>query len=178
MNFANFDWYTITAATNQFSPENKVGLGGYGLVYKRLSTSSSQGLAELKNEVLLLPKLQHGNLIKLLGYCIHGEEKLLVYEFMENLSLDTFIFERQFLPWPVRSKIITGIARGLVYLHRDSGLGVVLRELKSSNVLLDREMDPKISNFAFATLDNQSEMETSRVVVGFAIIVRGLRSGI
>ncbi|KAK6155006.1 hypothetical protein DH2020_009254 [Rehmannia glutinosa] len=102
---AKFDWDTIAAATNQFSSSNKVGEGGFGPVYKgvlptgqvvaakRLSPSSSQGLEEFKNEILLLPKLQHCNIIKLLGYCIHRDEKLLVYEFMENRSLDTFIFE-------------------------------------------------------------------------------------
>ncbi|KAG8384592.1 hypothetical protein BUALT_Bualt04G0133900 [Buddleja alternifolia] len=99
----HFDWASIAAATNQFSSSNKVGEGGFGPVYKamlptgeasavkRLCKSSGQGVEEFKNEILLLPNLQHRNIIKLLGYCIHGEEKLIVYEFMENRSLNTFL---------------------------------------------------------------------------------------
>ncbi|KAG8363018.1 hypothetical protein BUALT_BualtUnG0013400 [Buddleja alternifolia] len=99
----HFDWATIAAATNHFSSSNKVGCGGFNTVYKgvlptgqvvavkRLSTNSGQGLEEFKNGIILLHNLQHRNIIKLLGYCIHREEKLSVYEFMENKSLDTFI---------------------------------------------------------------------------------------
>ncbi|KAG8384594.1 hypothetical protein BUALT_Bualt04G0134100 [Buddleja alternifolia] len=99
----HFDWTSIAAATDQFSSSNKVGEGGFVTVYKavlptgqgiavkRLRKSYGQGVKEFKNEILLLPNLQHRNIIKLLGYCLHGEEKLLVYEFMENRSLDTFL---------------------------------------------------------------------------------------
>ncbi|KAK6154996.1 hypothetical protein DH2020_009244 [Rehmannia glutinosa] len=181
---ANFDWDTIVAATNQFSSSDKVVHGGFGSVYKgvlptgqivaikRLSLSS----IEFRNKILLLPNLQHQNVTKLLGYCIHGEENFLVYEFMENTSLDTFIFgeaqRRQRLPWPVRFEIIWGIARGVAYLHHDSGLGdrdskssSILGDLKTNNILLDSEMNPKISGFGFAKalVEHQFDLETIRV---------------
>ncbi|GFP79780.1 putative receptor-like protein kinase at5g39000 [Phtheirospermum japonicum] len=172
-----YDWDMISAATNQFSPYFQIGHGGFGSVYKgvlptgqviavkRLSSSSRQGLKEFKNEILLLPNLQHRNIIKLLGYSIHREEKLIVYEFMENTSLDTFIGEEVqhgSLQWAHRFKIIIGIARGVVYLHQDSGLRVIHRYLKLSNILVDSEMNPKISDFAMARtlVENHSELVT------------------
>ncbi|KAK4417581.1 Receptor-like protein kinase FERONIA [Sesamum alatum] len=177
---ANFDWDTIAAATKEFSYSNKVGQGGFGSVYKgvlptgqvvavkRHSPNSLQGLKELNNEILLLPKLQHRNIVKLLGYCIHRDEKLLVYEFMENKSLDAYRDEvqRQHLQWPLRFSIIMGIARGLLYLHRDSGLRIIHRGIKTSNILLDADMNPKISDFDFArTLaEHQTESDSTRIV--------------
>ncbi|KAL9158574.1 hypothetical protein ABFS82_08G077800 [Erythranthe guttata] len=179
-----FDWDTILAGTEQFSFSNKVGRGGWGTVYKamlppsgqlvavkRLSTSSRpKSLNIFKNEILLLPKLQHPNIIKLLGYCIHKEEKLLVYEFMTNSSLDSFIFgiHKSPLPWSLRFKIITGIAQGVVYLHEDSGLRVIHRHLKLNNILLDFDMSPKISDFTIArTLtEHQCTCELKTSIVG------------
>ncbi|KAL3624077.1 hypothetical protein CASFOL_032893 [Castilleja foliolosa] len=161
-----YDWDMISAATNQFSPSCQIGHGGFGSVYKgvlptgqviavkRLSYSSRRGLKEFKNEILLLPNLQHRNIIKLLGYSIRREEKLIVYEFMENTSLDTFIGDEVqqhgSLQWAHRFEIIKGIARGVVYLHQDSGLRVIHRDLKLSNILVDADMNPKISDFAMA----------------------------
>ncbi|KAK6129125.1 hypothetical protein DH2020_037129 [Rehmannia glutinosa] len=179
---ANFDWDTIVAATNQFSSSDKVVHGGFGSVYKgvlptgqvvavkRHSPYSRQGLEEFRNEIQLLPNLHHANIIKLLGYCIHKKEKLLVYEFMQNRSVDVFIFgevqQRQRLPWPVRFKIIMGIAQGVFYLHKDSGVSVIYMDLKTSNILLDNEMNPKISDFAFTRISSEREWEseTTRIV--------------
>ncbi|KAL4293349.1 hypothetical protein AHAS_Ahas18G0119200 [Arachis hypogaea] len=176
-----FDLSVIASATNNFSIDNKLGEGGFGPVYKgtmengqeiavkRLSRSSGQGLKEFKNEIVLIAKLQHRNLVKLHGCCIHEEEKLLVYEYMPNKSLDLFIFDetqRMLLDWSKRFQIICGIARGILYLHQDSILKIIHRDLKASNVLLDSDMNPKISDFGLAKIfkGDQSAETTGRVV--------------
>ncbi|XP_023002931.1 cysteine-rich receptor-like protein kinase 29 isoform X1 [Cucurbita maxima] len=175
----NFD--TIKEATDDFSDENKLGQGGFGAVYrgklpngqhiavKRLANNSQQGDVEFKNEVLLVVKLQHRNLVRLLGFCLQGIERLLIYEFVPNGSLDHFIFDlgkRALLNWERRYKIINGIARGLLYLHEDSRLRIIHRDLKASNILLDIEMNPKIADFGMARLFDVDETQgnTSRVV--------------
>ncbi|XP_030945217.1 G-type lectin S-receptor-like serine/threonine-protein kinase At4g27290 [Quercus lobata] len=176
-----FTLATIATATDNFSSNNKLGEGGFGLVYKgtlvdgkeiavkRLSWSSGQGLNEFKNEVILIAKLQHRNLVRLLGYCIEGDEKILIYEYMHNGSLDSFIFDQtraKALGWSMRFNIIYGIARGLLYLHEDSRLRIIHRDLKASNVLLDSKMIPKISDFGMARIvgGDQIEGNTKRVV--------------
>ncbi|XP_038689940.1 cysteine-rich receptor-like protein kinase 10 isoform X2 [Tripterygium wilfordii] len=176
----HFDFSTIKTATNDFS--NKLGQGGFGAVYKgrlyngqeiavkRLAMGSGQGDIEFKNEVLLVAKLQHRNLVRLLGFCLEGDERILIYEFVANTSLDHFIFDplkRGQLDWESRSKIIGGIARGLLYLHEDSRLRIIHRDLKASNVLLDAEMNPKIADFGMARLFEQmdeTQIYTNRIV--------------
>ncbi|KAF7849224.1 hypothetical protein BT93_L1067 [Corymbia citriodora subsp. variegata] len=176
-----FDLATIQVATNDFSPENKLGEGGFGEVFqgrlldgqqiavKRLSQSSRQGGEEFKNEVLLVAKLQHRNLVRLLGFCLEGDEKLLIYEFVPNKSLDYFLFDPQKgsqLNWPLRYKIVSGIARGMLYLHEDSRLRIIHRDLKCSNILLDSEMNPKVSDFGMARIFgvNQTQANTNKIV--------------
>ncbi|KAL9452651.1 hypothetical protein AB3S75_008441 [Citrus x aurantiifolia] len=176
-----FNFNTIAVATNYFSEGNKLGRGGFGPVHKgklpegqdiavkRLSRKSGQGLEEFKNEIILIAKLQHRNLVRLLGCCIQGEEKMLIYEYMPNKSLDLFIFDpakQALLDWTKRFAIIEGIARGLLYLHRDSRLRIIHRDLKASNILLDEDMNPKISDFGMARIFgfNQNEANTNRVV--------------
>ncbi|KAM3757940.1 hypothetical protein ACB098_01G004900 [Castanea mollissima] len=176
-----FTLATLATATDNFSSNSKLGEGGFGLVYKgtlvdgkeiavkRLSRSSGQGLKEFKNEVILIAKLQHRNLVRLLGYCIEGDEKILIYEYMPNGSLDSFIFDQtraKVLGWSMRFNIIHGIARGLLYLHEDSRLRIIHRDLKASNVLLDSKMIPKISDFGMARSvgGDQTEGNTRRVV--------------
>ncbi|KAL4642601.1 hypothetical protein ACB092_02G031500 [Castanea dentata] len=160
-----FTLATIVIATNNFSSNKKLGEGGFGLVYKK----SGQGLSEFKNEVILIAKLQHRNLVRLLGYCIEGDEKMLIYEYMPNGSLDSFIFDQmkaKTLGWSMRFNIICGIARGLLYLHEDSRLRIIHRDLKASNILLDSKMNPKISDFGMARIfgGDQIEGNTNRVV--------------
>ncbi|KAL6145428.1 hypothetical protein ACLB2K_056116 [Fragaria x ananassa] len=176
-----FDLNTLIAATDNFSDVNKLGEGGFGCVYKgelpneqkvavkRLSSSSGQGVDEFKNEVELIAGLQHRNLVKLLGCCIKGGERMLVLEYMPNKSLDSFLFDnsrRSFLNWERRFDIINGVARGLLYLHQDSRLRIIHRDLKTSNILLDAEMTPKISDFGLARIfhGDQLQDKTKKVV--------------
>ncbi|KAH9603372.1 hypothetical protein KSS87_020981 [Heliosperma pusillum] len=205
-----FDFSTIRSATNSFSDCNKLGEGGFGEVFKgkledgqevavkRLSRNSKQGIAEFKTEVHLVAGLQHRNLVRLLGFCLATEEKLLVYEYLSNLSLDQILFGMKILidpyfkcgksalvftdsiiipdpkkcaslDWETRFKIVNGIAKGLLYLHEDSRLKIIHRDLKSSNILLDKDMNPKISDFGMARLFGQDEMQgnTSKIAGTF-----------
>ncbi|KAJ0254657.1 putative G-type lectin S-receptor-like serine/threonine-protein kinase [Hirschfeldia incana] len=179
--FPIFSFNSVALATGNFAEENKLGHGGFGTVYKgnfpgdreiavkRLSGKSKQGLEEFKNEILLIAKLQHRNLVRLVGCCIENNEKMLLYEYMPNKSLDSFLFDeskRGSLDWKKRWDIIGGIARGLLYLHRDSRLKIIHRDLKASNILLDKEMNPKISDFGMARMFNyrQDQANTIRVV--------------
>ncbi|KAJ4981983.1 hypothetical protein NE237_032820 [Protea cynaroides] len=176
-----FDFNTVLLATNNFADDNKIGEGGFGVVFKgklltgqeiavkRLSRNSGQGAEEFKNEVVLVAMLQHRNLARLLGFCLEGEEKILIYEFVHNKSLDCFLFDPEQsveLDWQRRYKIIGGIARGLLYLHEDSRLRIIHRDLKASNVLLDGEMNPKISDFGMARIFgvDQTQANTNRIV--------------
>ncbi|WCJ42956.1 G-type lectin S-receptor-like serine/threonine-protein kinase At1g11410 [Euphorbia peplus] len=176
-----FDFSTILAATGNFSSANKIGQGGFGAVYKghlsngleiavkRMSKSSNQGTGEFKNEVKLIAKLQLRNLVKLLGCCIKRKEKILIYEYLANKSLDSFLVDvkrRPMMDWEKRFDIVAGIARGMLYLHQDSRLTIIHRDLKSSNILLDAKMNPKISDFGMARIfyGDQIEGRTKRVV--------------
>ncbi|XP_058774016.1 cysteine-rich receptor-like protein kinase 44 [Vicia villosa] len=176
-----FNLKAILVATNGFSDSNKIGQGGFGVVYrgklpnghmiavKRLSINSSQGDGEFKNEVLLVAKLQHRNLVRLQGFTLEGRERLLIYEYVSNKSLDFFIFDptrKAQMNWEKRFNIIKGVVRGLLYLHEDSRLRIIHRDLKASNILLDDEMNPKISDFGLARLFviGQTQGSTNRIV--------------
>ncbi|PON70831.1 Serine/threonine protein kinase [Parasponia andersonii] len=174
-----FDFASLTAATNGFSTQNKLGEGGFGPVFKgvlpegqeiavkRLSKNSEQGLEEFKNELILIAKLQHMNLVRLLGCCLKKDERILIYEYMPNKSLDKFIFDparRESLDWTTCYKIIEGIAQGLSYLHTYSRLPIIHRDLKPGNILLDIDMNPRISDFGMARIFDRdvSEIHTRK----------------
>ncbi|GFP80333.1 g-type lectin s-receptor-like serine/threonine-protein kinase at4g27290 [Phtheirospermum japonicum] len=177
-----FNLSTISKATYHFSNKNKLGEGGFGPVYrgvledgqeiavKLLSKASSQGVEELENEMVLIANLQHRNLVRLIGCCIEGDENMLIYEYMPNGSLDLILFDQtksMLLDWQQRFHIINGIAKGLLYLHQDSRLRIIHRDLKASNILLDDDMKPKISDFGLARSfggNDQTEDKTRRVV--------------
>uniref|UniRef100_J3MLN7 Uncharacterized protein n=1 Tax=Oryza brachyantha TaxID=4533 RepID=J3MLN7_ORYBR len=179
-----FDLATLQEATENFSENNKLGEGGFGSVYKgilsdgqevavkKLLGTSGHGLDELHNEVLLLAELQHKNLVRLHGFCLHQGETLLVYEYIRNGSLDSFLFDANRgnpLNWEQQYSIILGIAKGILYLHEDSSLRIIHRDLKSNNILLGEDMEPKIADFGLARLlgEGHTHTRTTRVVGTF-----------
>ncbi|KAJ6842388.1 receptor-like serine/threonine-protein kinase SD1-8 [Iris pallida] len=181
INIPLFEFCTIEAATEYFRDENALGQGGFGTVYKgklgnnqeiavkRLGRTSLQGVEEFKNEIMVIAKLQHRNLVRLLGCCIQAEERILIYEYMPNKSLDFFLFDKEkgaILDWQTRYQIVIGITRGLLYLHHDSRFRIIHRDLKASNILLDKTMNPKISDFGMARLfgGDDTDFKTRKVV--------------
>ncbi|XP_030510048.1 probable LRR receptor-like serine/threonine-protein kinase At3g47570 isoform X3 [Cannabis sativa] len=180
-NLQVLSYSTVKAATDNFSNQNKLGEGGYGPVYKgtlrtgqeiavkRLSKTSNQGFEEFENEVKLTANLQHVNLVRVLGYCIERDEKMLIYEYMSNNSLDHYLFDqtkRHLLDWKKRVCIIEGITQGLLYLQEYSNFPIIHRDVKASNILLDNQMNPKISDFGLARMFRKDEFEaiTGRIV--------------
>ncbi|XP_010926022.1 cysteine-rich receptor-like protein kinase 44 isoform X1 [Elaeis guineensis] len=161
------DLKTLEAATDNFSDNNLLGRGGFGPVYKgvmgngqeiavkKLSLESRQGMREFTNEVRLLLKVQHRNLVSLLGCCASAGQKMLVYPYFPNGSLDHLLFDkskRALLDWSKRFEIIVGVAKGLLYLHEESPVKIIHRDIKASNILLDDQLNPKISDFGMARL--------------------------
>ncbi|KAE9603094.1 putative non-specific protein-tyrosine kinase RLK-Pelle-DLSV family [Lupinus albus] len=172
-----FAYETLVAATKNFNLINKLGEGGFGPVYKgklndgreiavkKLSHTSNQGKKEFKNEAKLLARVQHRNVVNLLGYCVHCTENILVYEYVPHESLDKLLFKserKEELDWKRRFGIITGVAKGLLYLHEDSHDCIIHRDIKASNILLDDKWSPKIADFGMARLfpEDQSQVNT------------------
>ncbi|KAL8090903.1 putative LRR receptor-like serine/threonine-protein kinase RFK1 isoform X2 [Apium graveolens] len=178
----SFSLKQLKVATNNFNSTNKLGEGGFGPVYKgllpdgtviavkQLSSRSRQGDREFLNEIAMISCLQHPNLVKLYGCCIEGNQLLLVYEYLENNSLAKALFgsgnSQLILDWPTRYKIGIGIARGLAFLHEESRLKIVHRDIKGTNVLLDGELNPKISDFGLARLNEDEKSHISTRVAG------------
>ncbi|CAO2145025.1 unnamed protein product [Urochloa humidicola] len=164
---SHFSFSQILAATDNLSERNLVGNGGFGYVYKgklsngldiavkRKDASSFQGPHEFRTETEAIPNLQHKNIIALIGYCVQGEENILIYEYMANKCLASIFADgtkREMLNWSKRLQIIKGIADGLVYLHGHSQVCIVHRDIKASNILLDDEMNAKITDFGLALM--------------------------
>ncbi|XP_028550366.1 probable leucine-rich repeat receptor-like serine/threonine-protein kinase At3g14840 isoform X4 [Dendrobium catenatum] len=178
----SFSLRQIQDATNNFSASNKIGEGGFGSVYrgllsdgtmiavKQLSSKSTQGNREFLNEIGMISALQYPNLVRLYGCCVEENQLLLVYEYLENNSLANALFGPEKyelkLDWLTRQKICVGIARGLAYLHEESMLRIVHRDIKPTNVLLDRELNPKISDFGLAKLNENEHTHISTRVAG------------
>ncbi|KAK9706527.1 hypothetical protein RND81_07G132400 [Saponaria officinalis] len=175
------DFNNIQLATNNFSNSKRLDHGGSTAMYKgllpdgqeilvkRLDKGGTEGELEFDKEVLLSANLQHKNLVKLLSFCIEKDSRILVYELLHNGSLEGFLndpVKRASLNWQTRYYIISGLARGLLYLHEDSQVRVIHRDLKPSNILLDEQMNPKISNFKTARLIHGGQTEEDTRVVG------------
>ncbi|XVE51734.1 hypothetical protein DITRI_Ditri02bG0064500 [Diplodiscus trichospermus] len=175
-----FSYSELKAATEDFSPSKKLGEGGFGPVYKgtlsdgrivavkQLSVASHQGKNQFVTEIATISAVQHRNLVKLYGCCIEGNRRLLVYEYLENKSLDQALFEQNdlHLDWPTRFNICLSTARGLAYLHEESRPRIVHRDVKASNILLDAELCPKISDFGLAKLYDDKKTHISTRVAG------------
>ncbi|GJW87000.1 probable leucine-rich repeat receptor-like serine/threonine-protein kinase [Tanacetum coccineum] len=178
----SFTLRQIKTATNNFDDANKIGEGGFGSVYKgvlqdgtliavkQLSSKSKQGNKEFLNELGVISALQHPNLVKLHGCCIEGNQLLLAYEYMENNSLARALFGpkewRLELDWPTRYRICIDIARGLAFLHEESRLKIVHRDIKATNILLDKNINAKISDFGLAKLDEEDDTHINTRVAG------------
>ncbi|XP_062115768.1 probable LRR receptor-like serine/threonine-protein kinase At1g56140 [Humulus lupulus] len=175
-----FSYSELKTATNDFNSTNKLGEGGFGPVYKgtledgrvvavkQLSVTSHQGKSQFVAEIATISAVQHRNLVKLYGCCIEGDKRLLVYEYLENKSLDQALFGKHSLKldWSTRFDICMGVARGLTYLHEESRLRIVHRDVKASNILLDYNLIPKISDFGLAKLYDDKQTHISTRVAG------------
>ncbi|XP_060670412.1 probable LRR receptor-like serine/threonine-protein kinase At1g56130 isoform X1 [Ziziphus jujuba] len=175
-----FSYEELKTATDDFNSVNKLGEGGFGPVYKgklddgrviaakQLSVTSHQGKNQFVTEIATISSVQHRNLVKLYGCCIESNKQLLVYEYLENKSLDRALFGNKSLElnWLARYDICMGIARDLAYLHEESRLRVVHRDVKASNILLDSDLNPKISDFGLARLYDDKKIHISTRVAG------------
>ncbi|XP_029126432.1 cold-responsive protein kinase 1-like isoform X2 [Cajanus cajan] len=176
-NATKYKYSDLKAATKNFSEKNKLGEGGFGAVYKGtmkngkivavkklISRKSNKIDDEFESEVTLISNVHHRNLVRLLGCCSKGQERILVYEYMANNSLDKFLFGKRecSLNWKQRYDIILGTARGLTYLHEEFYVSIIHRDIKSGNILLDEELQPKISDFGLVRLlpEDQSHLST------------------
>ncbi|KAG9155913.1 hypothetical protein Leryth_004163 [Lithospermum erythrorhizon] len=173
-----FSYNALRSATRHFHPSNRIGVGGFGIVYrgvlrdgkhvavKSLSTESKQGTKEFITEIDIIADIKHQNLVELIGCCVEGDNRILVYEYLENNSLASALLgskgKRIDLNWSQRAAICKGTAIGLEFLHEEAEPHIVHRDVKASNVLLDVDLHPKISDFGLAKLfpDNVTHLST------------------
>ncbi|KAL5670567.1 hypothetical protein ACJX0J_022788, partial [Zea mays] len=181
-NITKYTYKELVRATNNFNPLNKIGEGGFGSVYKGqlrngtviavkvLSSESRQGVREFLNELVAISDISHDNLVKLYGYCAEGDQRILVYNHLENNSLAQTLLGSSHsniqFDWKTRVNICLGIARGLAYLHHGVSPHIVHRDIKASNILLDRDLTPKISDFGLAKLLPPNATHVSTRVAG------------
>ncbi|KAJ4840851.1 hypothetical protein Tsubulata_027785 [Turnera subulata] len=183
-------WYTLREleeSTNGFADENVIGEGGYGIVYrgvlddntyvaiKNLLNNRGQAEKEFKVEVEAIGRVRHKNLVRLLGYCVEGAHRMLVYEYVDNGNLEQWLHgdvgPYSPLTWDIRMNIIVGTAKGLTYLHEGLEPKVVHRDIKSSNILLDKQWNPKVSDFGLAKLlGSERSYVTTRVMGTFGYV--------
>ncbi|XP_062118264.1 probable LRR receptor-like serine/threonine-protein kinase At1g56140 [Humulus lupulus] len=174
-----FSYAELKMATNDFSSANKLGEGGFGVVYKgtledgrvvaikQLSVTSHHGKSQFVAEIATISAVQHRHLVRLYGCCLEGDKRLLVYEYLENKSLDRALFDHSLkLDWSTRFNICLGVARGLSYLHEESHIRIVHRDIKASNILLDYNLNPKISDFGLAKFYDDRKTHISICVAG------------
>ncbi|KAL8120407.1 putative receptor-like protein kinase At5g18500 [Apium graveolens] len=178
-------WFTLRdlqVATNRFSKDNVIGEGGYGVVYrghlangssvavKKLFNNQGQAEKDFKVEVEAIGNVRHKNLVRLLGYCIEGTQRMLVYEYVNNGNLDQWLHgamsHQGYLTWEARMKVVQGTARALAYLHEAIEPKIVHRDIKSGNILLDDDFNPKISDFGLAKLLGAGESHITTRVMG------------
>ncbi|KAM6550672.1 hypothetical protein CsatB_000480 [Cannabis sativa] len=177
-NVRQFSYNSLRSATRDFHPSNRIGGGGYGVVHrgvlrdgtqvaiKSLSAESKQGSNEFLTEIRMISRIQHPNLVKLVGCCAEGSSRILVYEYLENNSLATSLLgsksKHVFLDWPTRAVICVETATGLAFLHEEAEPHIVHRDIKASNILLDGNFHPKIGDFGLAKLfpDNVTHVST------------------
>nr|XP_048323628.1 proline-rich receptor-like protein kinase PERK1 isoform X2 [Ziziphus jujuba var. spinosa]XP_048323629.1 proline-rich receptor-like protein kinase PERK1 isoform X2 [Ziziphus jujuba var. spinosa] len=167
-------------ATDNFSPANVLGQGGFGIVYKgilpngkqvaikQLRAGSAQGDREFRSEVEVISRVHHRYLVSLVGYCISGEERLLIYEFVPNKTLEFHLHGkgRPTMNWPTRMKIALGSARGLAYLHEDCQPKIIHRDIKAANILLEDDFVPKVADFGLAKFSSDSDTHVSTRIMG------------
>ncbi|KAL1216476.1 Cysteine-rich receptor-like protein kinase 3 [Cardamine amara subsp. amara] len=176
-----FSYENLEKATDYFSDKNKLGQGGSGSVYKgvlsngktvavkRLFFNTKQWVDHFFNEVNLISQVNHKNLVKLLGCSITGPESLLVYEYIANQSLHDYFFVRKDVPplnWAKRFKILLGTAEGMAYLHEESNLRIIHRDIKLSNILLEDDFTPRIADFGLARLFPEDKSHISTAIAG------------
>ncbi|KAJ3695144.1 hypothetical protein LUZ60_000521 [Juncus effusus] len=180
MPFCTYTYEELLSSTNGFSPNNRLGEGGSGVVYKgvldktevavkKLKIGSRKGDLEFKSEIETISRVHHKNLVSLVGYCVPMSERLLVFEFLPNKTLDIHLHGQkveQSLNWQQRRKIALGSAKGLAYLHEDCDPKIIHRDIKTSNILLDVNFEPKVADFGLAKLKSSNQAHVSTRIMG------------
>nr|CAB3495095.1 unnamed protein product [Digitaria exilis] len=178
---SSFSYEELAAATAGFSPANMLGQGGFGYVYKgvlagtgkevavkQLKSGSGQGEREFQAEVEIISRVHHRHLVSLVGYCIAGNQRMLVYEFVANNTLEHHLYGKgvAVMDWPTRMKIALGSAKGLAYLHEDCHPRIIHRDIKAANILLDANFEAMVADFGLAKLTTDTNTHVSTRVMG------------